>query len=153
MNWEYQEKLALSVNRNDLLESFSKALKLAIHSYWEGKPISAALLAKEFNKHCEQSDEVNREQVRRWVRGDAFPKPMHLAILHQWLSMDVNAIFETIPAVDRFMSSLDAGDWKLKKKIPESELLEILNNIEEYQSVEEIIAMIQSLKAILMKRL
>lgn len=153
MNWEYQEKLALSVNRNDLLESFSKALKLAIHSYWEGKPISAALLAKEFNKHCEQSDEVNREQVRRWVRGDAFPKPMHLAILHQWLSIDVNAIFETIPAVDRFMSSLDAGDWKLKKKIPESELLEILNNIEEYQSVEEIIAMIQSLKAILMKRL
>ena len=153
MNWEYQEKLALSVNRNDLLESFSKALKLAIHNYWEGKPISAALLAKEFNKHCEQSDEVNREQVRRWVRGDAFPKPMHLAILHQWLSMDVNAIFETIPAVDRFMSSLDAGDWKLKKKIPESELLEILNNIEEYQSVEEIIAMIQSLKAILMKRL
>ena len=116
MNWEYQEKLALSVNRNDLLESFSKALKLAIHNYWEGKPISAALLAKEFNKHCEQSDEVNREQVRRWVRGDAFPKPMHLAILHQWLSMDVNAIFETIPAVDRFMSSLDAGDWKLKKK-------------------------------------
>ena len=153
MNWEYQEKLALSVNRNDLLESFSKALKLAIHSYWEGKPISAALLAKEFNKHCEQNDVVNREQVRRWVRGDAFPEPMHLAILHQWLSIDVNAIFETIPAVDRFMSSLDAGDWKLKKKIPESELLEILNNIEEYQSVEEIIAMIQSLKAILMKRL
>lgn len=153
MDKEYQQKLALSVNRNDLLESFSKALKLAIHSYWEGKPISAALLAKEFNKHCEQNDEVNREQVRRWVRGDAFPEPMHLAILHQWLSMDVNAIFETIPAVDRFMSSLDAGDWKLKKKIPESELLEILNNIEEYQSVEEIIAMIQSLKAILMKRL
>ena len=45
------------------------------------------------------------------------------------------------------------GIGNLKKKIPESELLEILNNIEEYQSVEEIIAMIQSLKAILMKRL
>ena len=51
------------------------------------------------------------------------------------------------------MSSLDAGDWKLEKKIPKSELLNILNNIEEYQSEEEIVAMIQSLKAILMKRL
>lgn len=153
MDKEYQQKLALTVNRNDLLESFSKALKLAIHNYWEGKPISAALLAKEFNKHCEQNDEVNREQVRRWVRGDAFPEPMHLAILHQWLSIDVNSILETIPTVERFMLSVSVGDWKLRKKIPESELLEILNNIEEYQSEEEIIRMIQSLKAILMKRL
>jgi len=153
MDREYQQKLALSVNRNDLLESFSKALKLAIHNYWEGKLISAALLAKEFNKHCEQSDEVNREQVRRWVRGDAFPDPMHFAILHQWLSIDVNMIFKTVPAVERFMTSVDKGDWKLKKRIPESELLEIVKNIEEYQSDEEIVAMIQSLKAILMKRL
>ena len=96
---------------------------------------------------------MNREQVRRWVRGDAFPEPMHLAILHQWLSIDVNSILETIPTVERFMLSVSVGDWKLRKKIPESELLEILNNIEEYQSEEEIIRMIQSLKAILMKRL
>ena len=51
------------------------------------------------------------------------------------------------------MTSVDKGDWKLKKRIPESELLEIVKNIEEYQSDEEIVAMIQSLKAILMKRL
>ena len=153
MHKDYKHKPELSSNRNDLLESFSKALKLAIHNYWEGKLISAALLAKEFNKHCEQSDEVNREQVRRWVRGDAFPDPMHFAILHQWLSIDVNMIFETVPAVERFMTSVDKGDWKLKKRIPESELLEIVKNIEEYQSDEEIVAMIQSLKAILMKRL
>ena len=153
MDRQYQQNLALSVKRNALLENFSNALKLAIYNYWEGKHISAALLAKKFNKHCEQSDEVNREQIRRWVRGDAFPEPIHLAILHQWLSIDVNAIFKTIPAVERFVSSVDVGDWKLKKRIPKSELLNILDNIEEYQSEEEIVAMIQSLKAILMKRL
>lgn len=151
MDREYQQKLALSVNRNDLLESFSKALKLAIHNYWEGKLISAALLAKEFNKHCEQSDEVNREQVRRWVRGDAFPDPMHFAILHQWLSIDVNMIFETVPAVERFMTSVDKGDWKIKKS-SNFELLQFLKDMED-KSDEDIIELIKALKTILFSRL
>jgi len=139
----YHQKQALSVNRNDLLENFSKALKLAIHVYWEGKPVSSAMFAKEFNRHCEQSEEVSREQIRRWVRGDAFPEPMSFAILHQWLKLDVNTIYETIPTVERFISSATAG--RNLKKASESEVLEISKNMEEYPSEKRMGRVIQSL--------
>jgi transcriptional regulator with XRE-family HTH domain len=112
MHKDYQYKLALSINRNDLMENFAMALKLAIAKYWNGREVSAAQFANEFNKHCELKEEVNRETVRRWVRGDAFPEPMALALLHQWLKIDVNKIFETIPVVDRPL-----GGGNLKKKL------------------------------------
>ena len=151
MHKDYKHKPELSSNRNDLLESFSKALKLAIHNYWEGKSISAALFAKEFNKYCEESHEVSREQVRRWVRGDAFPEPLHFAILHQWLNLDVNIIFETIPTVERFVANVNSKNWKIKKS-SNFELLQFLKDMED-KSDEDIIELIKALKTILFSRL
>jgi hypothetical protein len=51
MDQAFKRDIAKSINRNDLLENFSKALKAAIARKWPGKTVSAAQFATEFNKH------------------------------------------------------------------------------------------------------
>lgn len=55
---------------------------------------SNAKLAKDFYYSTNYTLNVNRETVRKWLKGDAFPDLDYLIHLIDWLGLDMRNVFE-----------------------------------------------------------
>jgi transcriptional regulator with XRE-family HTH domain len=55
---------------------------------------SNAKLAKDFYYSTNYSLNVNRETVRKWLKGEAFPDLDYLIHLINWLELDMSNVFE-----------------------------------------------------------
>ena len=60
-----------------------------------GKLPSAAVLARDFNLRADGVSPITQESARRWMRGEAFPRPEYLEILLSWLGVSLDAAIFT----------------------------------------------------------
>ena len=71
-------------------EQFARSLRESLRVRY-GKLPSAAVLAREFNLRADGVSPITQESARRWMRGEAFPKPSYLEILWAWLGLSLDA--------------------------------------------------------------
>ncbi len=74
-------------------EAFSQSLRESLKHHY-GKLPSAEVVARNFNLRAHGTTPVTQESVRRWMRGESFPKPDHLIVLVQWLHLNLNEIYD-----------------------------------------------------------
>ena len=72
-------------------KKFGRALREALIAHY-GRLPPASLLCREFNLRARGVDSISQESARRWLRGLSIPTQDKLAILQQWLSLDLNHI-------------------------------------------------------------
>ena len=71
-------------------EQFARSLRESLRVRY-GKLPSAAVLARDFNLRADGVSCIAQESARRWMRGEAFPKPEYLQILINWLGVSLDA--------------------------------------------------------------
>jgi hypothetical protein len=74
-------------------EEFAHSLRESLKLHY-GKLPSAEVVARNFNLRAHGTTPVTQESVRRWMRGESFPKPDHLIVLVQWLHLNLNEIYD-----------------------------------------------------------
>ena len=75
-------------------EQFARSLRESLRVRY-GKLPSAAVLAREFNLRADGVSPITQESARRWMRGEAFPRPEYLEILLSWLGVSLDAAIFT----------------------------------------------------------
>ena len=60
-----------------------------------GSVPSAAALATQFNLRAHGTKTITREAARKWLRGLAMPEISKMTVLVDWLSLDINKIFQS----------------------------------------------------------
>lgn len=76
-------------------DQFSKTLARYLLDYY-GRIPSAAILARDFNlRSHNQIAPISAETARRWIRGVSMPEMEKLAILAEWLHMEVGFLRQT----------------------------------------------------------
>ena len=71
-------------------EQFARSLRESLRVRY-GKLPSAAVVARDFNLRADGVSPITQESARRWMRGEAFPKPEYLQILIHWLGVSLDA--------------------------------------------------------------
>ena len=75
-------------------EQFARSLRECLKARY-GKLPSAAPVARDFNLRAYGVSPITQESARRWIRGEAFPKPEYLEILLSWLGVSLDAAIFT----------------------------------------------------------
>ena len=75
-------------------EMFAQTLRECLKARY-GKLPSAATVARDFNLRAYGVSPITQESARRWMRGEAFPKPEYLEILLSWLGVSLDAAILT----------------------------------------------------------
>ena len=75
-------------------EQFARSLRENLRVRY-GKLPSAAVVARDFNLRADGVSPITQESARRWIRGEAFPKPEYLEILLSWLGVSLDAAILT----------------------------------------------------------
>ena len=70
-------------------EQFAHSLRESLRARY-GKLPSAAVLARDFNLRADGVSCITQESARRWMRGEAFPRPEYLEILINWLGVSLD---------------------------------------------------------------
>ena len=70
-------------------EWFAQTLRESLQARY-GKLPSAATVARDFNLRAYGVSPITQESARRWMRGEAFPKPEYLEILLSWLGISLD---------------------------------------------------------------
>jgi hypothetical protein len=76
---------------NQLSKCFSIALQKALLKRYKKIP-SSSFIAKEFNLRSAFTKPITAEAARRWIKGISVPEFEKLAILRNWLALDLNLI-------------------------------------------------------------
>jgi hypothetical protein len=72
---------------------FSTALNRQLLDYY-GRIPSASILARDFNLRAKQLPPITQETARRWIRGLSLPDIDKLAILSNWLRINIQISHE-----------------------------------------------------------
>jgi hypothetical protein len=72
-------------------KQFARALREALIARY-GKLPAASHVSREFNLRAYGVDSISQESARRWLRGLSVPTQDKLAILSNWLALDLNSI-------------------------------------------------------------
>ncbi len=90
-------------------EQFARSLRECLKVRY-GKLPSAAAVARDFNLRAYGVSPITQESARRWIRGEAFPKPEYLEILLSWLAISLDPAVLTPEKRVHAPHSLDMGD-------------------------------------------
>ena len=70
-------------------QQFARSLRESLKVRY-GKLPSAAAVARDINLRADGVSPITQESARRWMRGEAFPKPGYLEILLIWLGISLD---------------------------------------------------------------
>lgn len=108
-------------SRQDIQDSFSAELREKLRLHYRGRVPSAAVLAAQFNHRIPESESaISQETARRWLRGKCLPDQMRMAVLVNWLELNVQ---ETFCSTKSPRTSVPMDDHS-------KELLELFSKIE-----------------------
>ena len=79
------------IQAEQIRTKFARALREALIAHY-GKLPAASHLSREFNLRAYGVNSISQESARRWLRGLSIPTQDKLAILSNWLSLDLNNI-------------------------------------------------------------
>lgn len=103
-------------------EQFAHSLRESLRVRY-GKLPSAATVARDFNLRADGVSPITQESARRWMRGEAFPRPEYLQILINWLgfSLDATVLTPEKRAFDAHAIDLEHGSGYITPMDPAEE--------------------------------